>query len=172
MSTLCCNSDEMVDISQPSVLGNSVTVALFRNDGYVYYRSRFLIKLSCDMNFRHYPADTQECEFSIRSCKFNVWNLYCLSWYLKRRAFLVSHDMKSIFLKWNKAGNGVYLLETGDPNFDYQISERTEEETFLEIGPVPYEYDGKDFILFNAKFVVWLTRNFNQTETIRSWSSP
>jgi hypothetical protein len=58
--------------------------------------------------------------------------------------------MNSIFLKWNKAGNGVYLLETGDPNFDYQISERTEEETFLEIGPVPYEYDGKDYILFKA----------------------
>ncbi|XP_021962183.2 gamma-aminobutyric acid receptor subunit rho-2 [Folsomia candida] len=108
--------EEVQSVRRPTVLDKTGQTLLFNPSfAAIFLRSRMLITLHCDMNFIYYPADSQKCQFHLRSD---------------------SYDSSQLSLRWwrNKA-YGVYLHETSDPNFDYQVTNIREFESPTNLGP-------------------------------------
>lgn len=66
--------EQIASSSNPNVGVVPKTIVLSPSTGYVKFKMRSLVNLYCDFDFFYYPADSQECIFTLRSCKMSKYN--------------------------------------------------------------------------------------------------
>lgn len=71
-----CNSEKkIIEIAGLTQKFSSVTI--FRNKT-IKYSARMHAIVACQMEFQHYPMDTQVCPISIESCEYFFYKYDCL----------------------------------------------------------------------------------------------
>ncbi|OXA62392.1 Gamma-aminobutyric acid receptor subunit beta-like [Folsomia candida] len=110
--------DKLASVEKTSILSKLIQLEIItkqendtRDDyGDVVYSARLNLKLRCFMDFTHYPADTQECLYYIRS---------------------YSYDNQILLLQWKKSN--AYLEDPNDANFDIQLFDVEPTEKYSRI---------------------------------------
>jgi len=90
--------DNLISKAQPSLMAKPLTLKFSPETGFISYTTRVALTVDCDMYFHYYPADTQRCEFQLKS---------------------FSHFSSDLDLSWLK--HGVFLNDPAEPNFDIQV---------------------------------------------------
>jgi len=99
----------LLKVTQPFPILAPNTLKLIPEIGAFEYLTRISVLMDCPMDFHYYPADSQECFFSVRP---------------------FAYTKEDVILQWFK--NGVWLHELEAASFDIKVEKLRRYSKFVE----------------------------------------